>query len=118
MVLGTFRTEDGIEIAGISNAFLQRGAKAVVASLWQVNDPATGAYMERFYEKLAQPGISKVEAMRQMRREFIDGKVMLEDLEGFRAGVKVVSERGGDSGEIDLSHPYYWSAFILIGNGL
>ena len=116
--LGDRREEDGLEIAGISNAFLQRGAKAVIASLWQVNDPATGAYMQRFYDYLAQPGTSKVDAMQQVSRDFIDGKVKLEDLDNFRAGVKVVSERGGDSDDIDLSHPYYWSAFILIGNGL
>jgi CHAT domain-containing protein len=116
--LGDRRDQDGIEIAGISNAFLQRGAKAVIASLWQVNDPATGAYMQRFYDYLAKPGTSKVAAMQQVSRDFMDGKVQIKDLDSFRSGVKVVGGDSRSSGEIDLSHPYYWSAFILIGNGL
>ncbi|MBE9033397.1 tetratricopeptide repeat protein [filamentous cyanobacterium LEGE 11480] len=114
--LGAKREEDGLEIAGISNAFLQRGAKAVIASLWQVNDPATGLYMQRFYENLAKPNMTKVKAMQDIRRDFITGKVTIQQLNTFRAGARPLVQ--DSSSKIDLSHPYYWAPFILIGNGL
>lgn len=60
---------DGTEIAGISYYFLNGGAKAVIASLWSVDDASTRQLMEQFYANLAkstpQPPISKATALRQ-----------------------------------------------------
>ncbi|MFN5861824.1 MAG: CHAT domain-containing protein, partial [Pseudanabaena sp.] len=41
--------EDGVEISGLSYYFLNGGAKAVIASLWSVNDDSTSQLMKRFY---------------------------------------------------------------------
>ncbi|NEP14280.1 MAG: CHAT domain-containing protein [Symploca sp. SIO2C1] len=41
--------QDGSEIAGLSYYFLNGGAKAVMASLWQVDDGSTSLLMQRFY---------------------------------------------------------------------
>ncbi len=41
------------------------------------------------------------------------------DGEGDRGVIKLVPKEGSSgSGATGLSHPYYWAAFILIGNGL
>jgi CHAT domain-containing protein len=113
--LGDRREQDGIEIAGISNAFLQRGAKSVIASLWQVNDPSTSMWMQRFYQNLSHGNLTKSQAMQQVQLDFLKSKVTLKELQSFRAsGGRYV--QGG--GQLDLTHPYYWAPFILIGNGL
>jgi CHAT domain-containing protein len=59
--------QDGTEIAGISFYFLNKGAKAVMASLWAVNDGSTSLLMQQFYKNLAtsQQPITKAEALRQ-----------------------------------------------------
>ena len=46
--------QDGAEIAGISYYFLNGGAKAVMASLWSVDDQSTGLLMQQFYGNLAK----------------------------------------------------------------
>ncbi len=85
---------DGLEIAGISYYFLNRGAKAVMASLWQVSDLSTSLLMQNFYSNLAKGNITKTAALRQAQLSLLNGN------------------------QRQFTHPYYWSAFILIGNGL
>jgi CHAT domain-containing protein/Flp pilus assembly protein TadD len=114
---------EGIEIAGISSYFLQAGrASAVMASLWLVNDPATSQLMQQFYGQLSA-GKTKAEALQRAQLSLLGNtKILAEN-----------SQRTGDGGFIqldaktglpisnssgDLSHPYYWAPFILIGNGL
>jgi CHAT domain-containing protein len=46
--------QDGVEISGISFYFLNAGAKAVMASLWLVNDESTSQLMQHFYSNLAK----------------------------------------------------------------
>jgi CHAT domain-containing protein len=113
--LGDRREQDGVEIAGISNAFLQRGAKTVIASLWQVNDPSTSLWMQQFYQNLARGDLTKSQAMQQVQLDFLHGKVTVKELQGFRASGRRYVEGGG---QVDLAHPYYWAPFILIGNSL
>ncbi|HEY9737632.1 MAG TPA: CHAT domain-containing protein, partial [Trichocoleus sp.] len=85
---------NGEQILGLGYQFQNRGARAVVASLWQVNDGSTQVLMNAFYAGLSR-GLGKAEALRQAQ----------------------VSLIAGESGA-DLGHPYYWAPFILIGNGL
>lgn len=70
--------QDGIEIAGIAYYFLNRRAKAVMASLWFVNDASTRLLMEQFYGNLAngtaQNPITKAEAMRQAQLSLLHSK--------------------------------------------
>jgi len=47
-------TSDGV--IGITRAFVAAGALSLVASLWKVDDAATRALMERFYERLLAGG--------------------------------------------------------------
>ena len=118
--------QDGTEIAGISYYFLNGGAKAVIASLWQVDDQSTRLLMEDFYAKLADSTddspIIKSEALRQAQLILLYGKevhlgnrdnrasIIVEPIPGNRQNRSNYNKR-------DLSHPYYWAPFILIGNG-
>ncbi|MEX0269165.1 CHAT domain-containing protein [Leptolyngbyaceae cyanobacterium UHCC 1019] len=89
--------QDGIEISGLSSYFLSNGAKAVIASLWSVDDKSTSELMYEFYRTLAtstaQKTMTKAEALRQ-------------------AQLSLIREGGS------FALPYYWAPFILIGNSL
>ncbi len=76
---------------GFAGLAVQTGVKSTIASLWSVNDTATTALMVSLYQHLKTSPI-KSEALRQAQ---ID--LALSTTTPFR-------------------HPYYWSAFTLIGN--
>jgi CHAT domain-containing protein len=87
---------DGREIDGLGFTAQQKGAKAVIASLWDVPDDSTGLLMADFYRRwLLTPGASKAEALRQAQ------------LHMMRNASKVHGPH---------AHPYYWSPFVMIGN--
>jgi len=76
---------------GLQRAFLMRGARSVIYSLWSVSDEATRLFMQGFYRHWLDdpdhPG--KSEALRRTRSD-------LRRIPRFRA-------------------PYYWAAFQLMG---
>ena len=78
----------GDDIVGLTRAFLFAGSPSVVASLWAVNDQSTMRLMGGFYGQLA--GSGKAEALAEAQRAFI--------------------ESGGR-----YAHPYFWGAFVLVG---
>jgi CHAT domain-containing protein/cytochrome c-type biogenesis protein CcmH/NrfG len=114
--------KDGVEIPGISFYFLNRRAKAVMASLWLVSDRSTSELMQHFYTNLAQSNQpTKAEALRLAQLSLLYGKqVTLNDIK--RGGVIVEATPGTPSRknptQTSFAHPYYWAPFILIGNGL
>jgi CHAT domain-containing protein len=111
--------QDGTELSGISNYFLRRGAKSVLASLWNVNDASTALLMQQFYKNLATGKMTKAAALRQVQRDFIDGKLTVKDADALRSDILVQStDSRRQSGPQNFAHPYYWAPFILIGNGL
>jgi CHAT domain-containing protein len=88
--------EDGKEVDSLAEVGRERGAQAVLASLWEVNDASTGELMADFYRRwIGTKGLTKAEALRQ-------------------AQLALLHPVGG--GESKYSHPYYWAAFILMGN--
>jgi CHAT domain-containing protein len=91
---------------GLSGLAVKAGAKTAVASLWQINDLSTCYFMATFYSYL-KGSISKAEALRKTQMEFIEGKIHQKN----------VCEEPLSSGE-NYIHPYYWAAFLLIGNWL
>jgi CHAT domain-containing protein len=92
--IGGIESNGGIEVSGISSYFLEDRAKAVLASLWKVNDESTSLWMQGFYQRLNQDSITKAESIRQVQLAFLQGKV----------------------GESRFIHPYYWAPFVLLGN--
>ena len=58
-------------VVGLTRAFLAAGARAVVASLWAVDDEATMEFMIRFYRHLKleeSASASLQQAMKEMRK--------------------------------------------------
>ncbi|MBE9205005.1 CHAT domain-containing protein [Nostoc sp. LEGE 06077] len=118
VVLSACRTALGDEDAelGFAGFAVQAGAKSALASLWYVSDEGTFSLMTEFYEKLKQAPI-KAEALRQAQLAMIKGEVRLEN-------GKLKTSHGDlplpavllELGDKNLTHPYFWSAFTMIGN--
>ncbi|PZD70695.1 Photosystem I assembly protein Ycf3 [Acaryochloris thomasi RCC1774] len=113
--------QDGTEINGLSYYFLNGGAKAVIASLWNVNDRSTRLLMERFYSQLAQSTpqerITKAQAMRLTKLDLIYDRTGQSQPRNDRGRIDIQGKP--DSGQSnDFSHPYYWAPFTIIGNAL
>ncbi|MEA5619712.1 CHAT domain-containing protein [Cronbergia sp. UHCC 0137] len=97
---------NGEEILGFGYQIQKTGAKAVIASLWSVDDGGTQILMSAFYRNLLSNQTTKTAALQQAQIALIKGKWQREN----NNLPTVVGN--------NLSHPYYWSPFILIGNGL
>ncbi|MEB3218494.1 MAG: CHAT domain-containing protein [Nostocales cyanobacterium 94392] len=113
--LGDFEAELGY--AGLA---IQTGVKSAVASLWFVSDAGTLGVMTEFYRQLNKAPI-KAEALRQTQLAMLQGKVRIEgnQLIGTNGNVTLSPEqaeylRNNITGE--LSHPYYWASFTMIGS--
>ncbi|NEO82645.1 MAG: CHAT domain-containing protein [Spirulina sp. SIO3F2] len=99
---------------GFAGAALQAGVKSVLASLWQVSDLGTLALMNSFYTELADPDVTiKAEALRQAQLRLLNREISVQ--QGYLGEVALPSDLA-DYSNTDLSHPYYWSAFTLVGS--
>ncbi|WP_176453330.1 tetratricopeptide repeat protein [Pseudanabaena sp. SR411] len=103
----------GVEILGLGYQMQAAGARVAIASLWKVDDAGTQALMDAFYAELKKGDVSIVEALRRAQIAMINSDKKGSDSD--RAGVRIVGTVPSSS---TLSHPYYWSAFFAIGNGL
>lgn len=112
--LGNFDHELGL--AGLA---VQSGVKSVLATLWQVNDVGTLALMDEFYHQLAhQAKTIKAEALRQAQIAMIEGKLLLESGQlrrSDRGDTSIILQHQSEEKK-DLSHPYYWASFLMIGS--
>src|SRR5919202_1474811 len=110
---------NGEEILGLGYQMQRAGARAAIASLWSVDDGGTQALMDVFYTAMENRNITKAEALRQAQNALITGDYTAL---GEQRGLVAVQKRIHDSLSPQvvnrLTHPYYWSPFILIGNGL
>ncbi len=77
---------------GLAGVAVKAGARSALATLWLVNDQASGLLATEFYQQLQRPDQSKVRALQQ-------------------AQVRLLADRR-------YQHPGYWSPFLLIGNWL
>ena len=79
---------EGDELVGLARAFIYAGAPSVVATLWQVDDRASAALMDRFYAGFAT-GATKAHALRAAQFEALR----------------------------ELGDPFFWAAYQLTGDG-
>ncbi len=79
----------GLGLAGVA---LRAGARSALATLWSVNDEASADLVTEFYAQLAQPELSRAEALQ-------------------RAQLKLLATP-------DYRHPAYWAPFLLISSWL
>lgn len=103
---------------GFAGLTVASGAKSALASLWAVSDEGTFALMTDFYHQL-QSATVKSEALRQAQLSMIQEQIKIEAGElrsrGMR-GTVVLPPELGDLTNTNLSHPYYWAGFTLIGS--
>jgi CHAT domain-containing protein len=83
-------TGDDRAVLGLAGLAVKSGARSTIASLWPVRDKAAARLMSQFYDNLKQPNMSKAEALRQAQIQLIH--------------------------KSDFDHPFFWSAFVLVGN--
>lgn len=102
---------------GFAGLAHQVGVKSALASLWYVSDTGTLALMTEFYQHLSKEPI-KAEALRNAQLAMLRGNVHLQDghiLRNGNQGFPLPPELAR-SGRRDLSHPYYWASFTIIGS--
>ena len=81
----------GEGVYGLKRAIAVAGARSSLLSLWKVDDRATAAFMESFYNKL-KAGTGRADALAATQKEF------------------------RQSSNTTWSHPYVWAAFQLSGD--
>jgi CHAT domain-containing protein/tetratricopeptide (TPR) repeat protein len=79
----------GEGLIGLTRGFMYAGASSVVASLWKVDDEATGELMRLFYGYMLRDGLSPAAALR-------------------KAQVTMSHQKRWQS-------PYYWAGFVIQG---
>jgi CHAT domain-containing protein len=77
---------------GLAGIALRAGARSALATLWSVNDQSSTELVTGFYRALADPEVSRAEALRL-------------------AQLELLAQRG-------TRHPAFWSAFVLISSWL
>jgi CHAT domain-containing protein/tetratricopeptide (TPR) repeat protein len=80
----------GEGLVGLTRGFLHAGARAVLASLWRVDDVATARLMEIFYRGLLKEGLRPAAALRAAQTDLSSTK--------------------------RWASPYYWAGFVLQGD--
>ncbi len=112
------KLSSGDELVGLTRAFIYAGTPSVMASLWRVTDNSTARLMASFYKNLKT--MSKVEALRRAQLEFIRGngeELFVDRGSGLMKRVKTNGERISSPAVISAAHPFFWAAFVLVGDG-
>ncbi|MGC9505592.1 CHAT domain-containing protein [Baaleninema sp.] len=120
VVLSACRTAVGSEEAelGFAGFAVSAGVKSALASLWYVSDEGTLGLMSQFYRQLRETR-TKSEALRQAQLALIHGDVRVESGSVRIRGVAeplALPEELQDRSNLDLSHPYYWAGFTMVGS--
>ncbi len=94
LVLSACQTAAGDDRAalGLAGIAVRAGARSTVASLWYISDRATAQLMSQFYRELGELNTTKAQSLRAAQRSILERE--------------------------EFSHPYYWGAFVLVGNWL
>ena len=88
---GTGQLAVGEGVMSLARGFIHAGCPSIVMSLWSIDDCATSRIMVKFYDEL-KDGRSKTEALKNAKLHYI-------------SNAKKANQ-----------HPYYWAAFVQIGN--
>jgi CHAT domain-containing protein len=92
LVLSACETAKGDNRAtlGLAGIAVRAGARSTLSTLWQVSDRSTSELMQKFYKELTKPEVTKAEALHQAQLELYK----------------------------EYKTPYYWAAYVLVGNWL
>ncbi|HEY9767683.1 MAG TPA: CHAT domain-containing protein [Coleofasciculaceae cyanobacterium] len=102
IVLSACDTATGDEraILGLAGVAV-RSRSSTIASLWSVEDDSTAKLMSQFYRELENPATKKVAALQ---------KAQLASIESLRIDPPLPELKQLPP------HPYYWAAYLLVGN--
>ena len=105
---------DGHEVDGLGTIAQDLGANTVIASLWSVSDEATSRLMETMYRNRGQK-LGKSDALKQAQQQMASGALKPRPA---AVGERRFEVTGAPPPPVATgwTHPYYWAAFILIGN--
>jgi CHAT domain-containing protein len=125
--LGKYERGEGF--VGFAQALLVAGSRSVCLSLWKVDDTATALLMQRFYANLLgrreglKAPLGKAEALDEARCWLRDlsadeaARLAAALREGVARGkVQPRAVAAGRKEARPYAHPYYWAAFVLIGD--
>ncbi|MEM9484763.1 MAG: CHAT domain-containing protein, partial [Cyanobacteria bacterium P01_F01_bin.116] len=117
LVLSACRTALGDTNAemGFAGLAVAAGVKSALASLWTVSDVGTLALMSEFYHQLMVTPV-KSDALRAAQLAMLSGKTRLQENELPISDSQLPAELRENLEYLDLSHPYYWAGFTLIGS--
>lgn len=112
---------DGRELDGLASTALSKGAQAVMASLWAVDDASTGLLMRAFYSALPEPAEDFAAALQTAQRQLIEQSgsesQLAASLRGSRAQTPAPSAATAPpatQNTLGYRHPYYWAPFIVL----
>ena len=108
---------NGREIDGLGTTAQLKGAKAVISSLWEVNDASTGVLMADFYKRWVGGAgkVTKAEALREAQLDLLRDKTAGKASADGR-GFVTEGANTARAGAPGYAHPYYWAPFVLMGN--
>jgi CHAT domain-containing protein len=107
-------------VLGLQRAFQAAGARAVVASLWKVDDAATGVLMKQFYNNLWTKKLPKLEALRRAQLAVLNNPGLVEQKRALGPKSAKVPDGGRPAPPPKAgtrSDPALWAAFVLGGDG-
>jgi len=103
-------TGDKRAVLGLAGAAIQTGVPSVLATLWNVTDPATAQLISEFYRQLRKkPDFSKAKALQEAQKRLLN-----------RVETKIGKDKKEEKGVEyhPYKRPYFWAPFLLIGNWL
>lgn len=102
--LGGGLDHNGAEVESFAAITQRQGAQAVLATLWPVVDGGTAEFMARLYGHSDAPHrLPKAQALQRAQQAFIERRVKL-------------TGDGPADADADPAHPFYWAAYVLMGN--
>jgi len=86
------RAGDDRAALGLAGVALKSGARSALATLWYINDQASGELVVNFHRGVQSGKLSKAHALQEAQRTL--------------------------AADPRYAHPAYWAPFLLIGNWL